>query len=279
LDTMSPYIGEIRMFGFNFAPVGWVPCDGRLLPINDNQALFQLIRTTFGGDGKTDFALPDLRGMVAPLKPLTFCIAMDGVYPPTGEPDPNADVPSAFINEVRMFGFNSAPLGWSSCDGRLLPIAEHEALFDLIGTTYGGDGRTNFALPDLRGMVAPFKPLTLYIALNAVFPQTGGPVDWPNLPVPYVGEVRMLGSNFVPVGWSPCDGRLLPFDPYQGLFSLLGTTFGGDGKTSFAVPDLRGMVAPFKPLTFCIATGYILSQGLDGGGPNGILPARNERKR
>ena len=59
----------------------------------------------------------------------------------------------------------------------------------------------------------------------------------------------------------------------------MGTTFGGDGKTNFAVPDLRGMVAPFKPLTFCIATGYILSQGLEGGGPNGILPVRNEQKR
>jgi microcystin-dependent protein len=277
---MSPYIGEIRMFGFNFAPVGWFPCDGRLLSINDHQPLFQLIRTTFGGDGKTDFALPDLRGMVAPFEQLTFCIAMEGVYPAIGEPDPNADVPSAFISEVRMFGFNSAPLGWASCDGRLLPIGEHLALFDLLGTTFGGDGRNNLALPDLRGAVAPFRPLTFCIALNGVFPQKEGRIDWPNLPVPYIGEVRMLGSNFAPVGWSPCDDRLLPFhlgwginyDPYQALFSLVGTTFGGDGKTTFAVPDLRGMVAPFKPLSFCIATGYILRQDQEDGGQYGILP-------
>ncbi len=89
MDTTSSYIGEIRMFGFNFAPLWWAPCDGRLLPINDNQALFQLIGTTFGGDGKTDFAVPDLRGMVAPLKSLTFCIAFESVYPDTREPDPN----------------------------------------------------------------------------------------------------------------------------------------------------------------------------------------------
>jgi microcystin-dependent protein len=286
LDTMSPYIGEIRVFGFNFAPVGWFPCDGRLLAINDYQALFQLIRTTFGGDGKTDFALPDLRGMVPPFKSLTFCIAMEGVYPFMG-PDPNSDLPAAFISEVRMFGFNFAPVGWASCDGQLLPIGEHLALFDLLGTTFGGDGQHNLALPDLRGMVAPFKPLTFCIALNGVFPQNEGRIDWPNLPVPYIGEVRMLGSNFAPVGWFPCDGRLLPidlsrkieYDPYQALFLLVGTTFGGDGKANFAVPDLRGMVAPFKPLTFCIATGYISRQDQEEGGPYGVLPARNEQKR
>jgi microcystin-dependent protein len=231
LDTMSPYIGEIRMFGFNFAPLGWSPCDGRLFPINDNQALFSLVGTTFGGDGKTDFALPDLRGMVAPFKPLTFCIAMEGVYPAMGEPDPNADVPSAFISEVRMFGFNSAPLGWASCDGQLLPIGEHLALFDLLGTTFGGDGQHNLALPDLRGMVAPFKPLTFCIALSGVFPPQAdqiGQIGWSNFPLPYIGEVRMLGSNFAPVGWSPCDGRLLPidlirkieYDPYQPGFTI-----------------------------------------------------------
>jgi microcystin-dependent protein len=55
-----------------------------------------------------------------------------------------------FIGEVKMVGFNFAPVGWALCDGRLLPIAQYEALFALIGTTYGGDGQTTFALPDLR---------------------------------------------------------------------------------------------------------------------------------
>ena len=62
----TPYIGEIRMFGGNFAPVGWAFCDGQLLPIAENDALFALIGTTYGGDGQTTFALPDLRGR-APL--------------------------------------------------------------------------------------------------------------------------------------------------------------------------------------------------------------------
>ncbi len=60
----QPYVGEIRLFGGNFAPAGWAFCDGRLLPISENETIFQLIGTTYGGDGQSTFALPDLRGRV-----------------------------------------------------------------------------------------------------------------------------------------------------------------------------------------------------------------------
>lgn len=58
-----------------------------------------------------------------------------------------------FIGEIMMVGFNFAPRGWAFCDGQLLPISQNTALFSLLGTIYGGDGRTTFALPDLRGRV------------------------------------------------------------------------------------------------------------------------------
>lgn len=58
----TPFLGEIRMFGGNFAPVGWAFCNGQLIPISENDALFTLIGTTYGGDGQETFALPDLRG-------------------------------------------------------------------------------------------------------------------------------------------------------------------------------------------------------------------------
>jgi microcystin-dependent protein len=58
----TPFIGEIRPMSFNFAPSGWATCDGQLLAINQNQPLFSLLGTTYGGDGRTTFALPDLRG-------------------------------------------------------------------------------------------------------------------------------------------------------------------------------------------------------------------------
>lgn len=59
---MEPFLGQIQAFGFNFAPRGWALCDGQLLPISQNTALFSLLGTTYGGDGKTTFQLPDLRG-------------------------------------------------------------------------------------------------------------------------------------------------------------------------------------------------------------------------
>ncbi len=60
----QPYVGEIRMFAGNFAPAGWMFCDGQLLPISENETLFQLIGTTYGGDGESTFALPNLQSRV-----------------------------------------------------------------------------------------------------------------------------------------------------------------------------------------------------------------------
>jgi microcystin-dependent protein len=60
----EPFIGEIRMFGFNFPPTGWALCNGQTLPISQNQALFSLLGTTYGGDGTTNFMLPNLQGRV-----------------------------------------------------------------------------------------------------------------------------------------------------------------------------------------------------------------------
>jgi microcystin-dependent protein len=58
----EPFLGEIKIFGFNFPPRSWALCDGQILPINQNQALYSLLGTTYGGDGRTSFGLPDLRG-------------------------------------------------------------------------------------------------------------------------------------------------------------------------------------------------------------------------
>ena len=65
---MDPFVAEIRIFGFNFAPKGWAFCDGQLLPLSQNTALFSLLGTTYGGDGKSNFALPDMQGN-APMHP------------------------------------------------------------------------------------------------------------------------------------------------------------------------------------------------------------------
>ena len=74
----QPYVGEIRMFAGNFNPAGWMFCEGQLLPISENETLFQLIGTTYGGDGESTFALPDLRGRIPLHQGNGFILAETG---------------------------------------------------------------------------------------------------------------------------------------------------------------------------------------------------------
>ena len=71
---------------------------------------------------------------------------------------------------------------------------------------------------------------------------------------PYVGEIRIFGGNFAPVGWMFCDGQLLPISEYDTLFNLIGTYYGGDGQSTFGLPDLRGR------LPIHMGNGFVLSQ-------------------
>lgn len=71
---------------------------------------------------------------------------------------------------------------------------------------------------------------------------------------PYVGEIRMFAGNFAPAGWMFCEGQLLPISEYETIFNLIGTTYGGDGQSTFALPDLRGRI----PLHF--GNGFTLAE-------------------
>jgi microcystin-dependent protein len=84
-----------------------------------------------------------------------------------------------YVGEIRMFAGNFAPAGWMFCEGQLLPISEYETLFNLIGTTYGGDGQSTFALPDLRGRVP------LHFGNGFTLAETGG-VETVTLTVPQI---------------------------------------------------------------------------------------------
>lgn len=74
----QPYVGELRIFAGNFAPAGWMFCEGQLLPISENETLFNLIGTTYGGDGQSTFALPDLRGRIPIHQGNGFILAETG---------------------------------------------------------------------------------------------------------------------------------------------------------------------------------------------------------
>ena len=79
---MEPYIGDIELFAFDFAPMDWLPCEGQTLNITDYEVLFALIGNRYGGNGMTTFCLPDLRNML-PMKEMGmhYCIATVGVFP------------------------------------------------------------------------------------------------------------------------------------------------------------------------------------------------------
>jgi len=86
---------------------------------------------------------------IDPYLGLHAIIALQGVYPSRDATSSRGSEP--FLGEICWIGFNFAPRGWALCDGQLLSISQNDALFSLLGTTYGGDGRTTFGLPDLRG--------------------------------------------------------------------------------------------------------------------------------
>jgi microcystin-dependent protein len=77
---MEPLLGQIRLFPYNFPPRGWEFCEGQLLPINSNMALFSLLGPTYGGNGTTNFALPNLKGK-EPNPDMHYCIAVVGEFP------------------------------------------------------------------------------------------------------------------------------------------------------------------------------------------------------
>jgi microcystin-dependent protein len=185
LGQIANYAGSVNSSG-STVPGGWMPADGRLLPINQFSALFALIGTKYGGNGTTDFALPNLVGRIAigadAADPIGSTRGSDAVLvtrselPSPGQKPLSNDQPSLAVNyliatagitptpffnsldgttetlgQVVEFAGGRIPAGWALADGQLLPISENEGLFDLIGTTYGGDGVTDFALPDLDG--------------------------------------------------------------------------------------------------------------------------------
>jgi microcystin-dependent protein len=179
--------GEIRAFAFARQPAGWLPCDGRELQINAYVELFSILTTNFGGDGRATFRLPNLAGRTpleagdagrlpdapfgsdrsnlaprtdsfAPRLYLEYCICPAGAYPlrPRSEANPKPPPPvveKQFLGELRAFVGRLPGSDWLPCDGRRLPFRGQEDLYSVIGSQFGGDDKTYFQVPDLRGRV------------------------------------------------------------------------------------------------------------------------------
>ena len=227
-----------------------------------------------------------------PSLAMNYLISVDGFFPARDGPPPAGK----FLGEVTPFAGGFAPSGWAMANGQLLSIAQNTALFSLLGTTYGGNGTTTFALPDLRGRSVigpgqgsglsnrnvgdavgvpnvslteaqlpahnhtlpgggvtgfsggnqPFTTMQPSLAMNYLIyeqgnlpQQTGGSTAFP-----FLGQMNLYaGSSGYFSGAPNANGQLLAISQNQDLFSILGTTYGGDGINTFAVPDLRGRTA------------------------------------
>ncbi len=307
------FLAAIHSFAGNFTPNNATPVDGGVFAIAQNTALFSLLGTSYGGNGISTFAVPDLRARLAegsdslnfpgtqqgvasvnltqsqlpassggvsvpvndeqPSLLITYGIAASGIFPGGGSSG------VAGIGSILQFAGNRVPGGYVPADGRLLAISQYEALFNLIGTTYGGNGSTNFAVPDLRDRVIigaqtgtlgqvsggnsdaltqanmpsnmggagtpisslqPSLALNYLIALQGIFPSRESGNGSNDDTLPFLGEIIAVAHNVVPNGFARAEGQILSINQNQALFSLLGTTYGGNGSTNFALPDLRG---------------------------------------
>jgi microcystin-dependent protein len=246
--AQNPFVGEVKTFAGNFAPSGWAICDGSLLPIAEYETLFNLIGTTYGGDGQSTFALPDLRGRVAISQGQGSGLS-DYVIGQTGGVENvtlnNNQIPSHShsIEADIAPGSSGSPLNAMLAEFRgSVPVYSTTTTTHLaaIAVSYSGGSQPHNNLQ-------PYLALNYIISLFGVYPSQSE-TELKKAPgvqeatSPYLGEIILVSFNFAPKGWLTCSGQLLPVNQNAALFSLLGTTYGGDGRTTFALPDLRGRV-------------------------------------
>jgi len=173
-----------------------------------------------------------------------------------------------FVAEIRIFPFNFAPKGWAFCNGQLLPISQNTALFSLLGTFYGGDGKSNFALPNLQGSVPMHAGQTAGPGLSLHdLGETGGSETVTLLTSEMPAHTHALGAQTAPIGavaspagttlGRPASGHLYAAPSPPTLVSMSPTAIVPAGGS---LP--HNNMQPYLTLNFCIAL-------------QGVYPARS----
>ena len=275
----SSVLGEVQGVAQSILSINQLPAHQHV--VNSNGVL-----SPTQGAGQVS---PAPVSLLAPSLSLRYLINEDGAVP-----SPTIATPFPFVGQIQAYAGNQLPGGWLAAEGQVLQIAEHNNLYQVLGTTYGGDGVTTFALPDLRGRLpvgigqgtalpliglgqkfgAPdvvlseanlthhvhglpngdstnpsgqgqafnfYQPslgIQFLIALDGIFPVTFGSTLPEDLAV--LSNIYGFAGNFVPRDFAACNGQLLQISQHVALFSLLGTTYGGDGQVTLGLPDLRG---------------------------------------
>lgn len=144
----------------------------------------------------------------------------------------------AFASEIRLFKGTVAPPGWLICEGQLLDIQAHSLLAQLIWNEYGGDGQKTIALPNFKDSPRP-AGWNYFICTNGEFPSRD---RVPNMDHDYIGEIRLLAmTTSYPNETYLCNGQLKQIAYHDYLFGkLISMNYGGDGRNTFALPNLKG---------------------------------------
>jgi len=229
LGPSDPILGEIRYVGFNFAPGGWARCDGQLLLISQNTALFSLLGTTYGGDGETTFGLPDMRGRVplhhGPLHNIGDSGGNERGTLTTNQMPSHSHTLRAFSENADTINPSSSILSASESAVYGLPnnlVSMHSS--SILPTGSSGSHEN----------MPPFLGLNCIIALTGIYPE-----DDKNAGDPFISQIKWLAHDVVPTNYERCNGQLLSIASNQSFFALVGTTYGGDGRTTFGIPDMR----------------------------------------
>jgi len=221
------YTSEIRLFAFGFAPVGWAPCNGQRLPINQNQFLFSLFGNKYGGDERTYFNLPDLRGKIVLGSSFNHQLAETGgeaVHKLTvAEMPSHSHAVTASANNADaatpLNKFWAADLNYRDDAGAILSAK--------ATSTTGND--------EPHDNMAPFIAMHYCICLSGELP--------PHTLQEFTGTIIPLSIDIINhdlfANCIPCSGALLPVTAYGDLFTIIGTTYGGDGINNFRLPDLQ----------------------------------------
>lgn len=215
-----PRPGEIRLFAGNVPPNGWAFCHGQRIPIASAPSLYEAIGFRFGGDEQTTFALPDLRGRVPVHRSDRIALGSEGGAEAVGLeagqiPAHHHGIPAGHRPATGNEPVAGVLVATDRNEGRALRLGD---------TSSSGLGSTH---PNLQ----PYLCLNFIIALDGEHPE------------PFIGEVRLFSGTEAPAGWVRCDGQRLRVADFIGLYSVIGTTYGGDGRETFVLPDLRGRVA------------------------------------
>ena len=164
-----------------------------------------------------------------------------------------------FVAEIRIFAGNFAPTGWAQCNGQILPLSQNTALFSLLGTNYGGDGRSTFALPDLQGMV-PIAPgqgpgLSLYDLA-----QTGGTAAVTLLDVEMPNHTHTVSATTTPLGAVAVPSPAVSYSRAAG--NAYGATGAATAMSPVALTTAGGGLPHNNLQPYCVVNACIALQGI-----------------